>query len=295
MTKLFALTLFALDVVKAFSWPIKANGGHVENAEIDITKKLLLEPHKHANMNKAEIIKQLQEYFESDHLRDQFNLTMAPLLKGELEDLRNAETNWQSFVLSSLMKSPIVNEDNVLIYHWRGGSLERTDEVKNYFCDDAEWVQSERDWCRGKDGRCWEKQETEFDAVLKDKDGRWLAVFEYEDDYGSCCQELCSMLKVTRWLEKQETPPPIFFLFYWLPMKPEKSYRKSEENLDWYVTFVKKHMYKVRGTRFVFVLQSGPDVKPYSITKTKVVSDERDFADVHRILKQNFEPRGKGK
>jgi hypothetical protein len=36
MAKLFALPLFALDVVKAFSWPIKANSGHVENAETDI-------------------------------------------------------------------------------------------------------------------------------------------------------------------------------------------------------------------------------------------------------------------
>jgi len=41
MEKLFALILSVPDVEKAFSWQTKENGGHVENAEIDIAKSHL--------------------------------------------------------------------------------------------------------------------------------------------------------------------------------------------------------------------------------------------------------------
>jgi hypothetical protein len=41
MENLSELIHFVQDVEKAFSWQIKANGGHVENAETDTIKLVL--------------------------------------------------------------------------------------------------------------------------------------------------------------------------------------------------------------------------------------------------------------
>ena len=41
MESLFAQTLSVRDVEEEFSWQIEENGGHVENVETDITKRLL--------------------------------------------------------------------------------------------------------------------------------------------------------------------------------------------------------------------------------------------------------------
>jgi len=41
MENLFAQTLSVHDAEKGFSWQIGKNGGHVENVETDITKRLL--------------------------------------------------------------------------------------------------------------------------------------------------------------------------------------------------------------------------------------------------------------
>jgi hypothetical protein len=236
-------------------------------------------------MKKDEIIKGLEELFDDEATIHQFDLTLAPLLEKERESLRSYETNWQSYVLSSLIKLLTTNEQTHLICHWAVNRLEQSDEAFNYFCNNPDWVEMEKKWCQ-TDGKCWEQESTEFDAVLKDSNGNWLAIFEYEDDYNSCCQELCNMLKLTRWLKTQQSFAPLFCLFYWLPIKPKEKYMESKANLKEYIKFINKYLYEFRGTRFVIVLQSGPDDPPYAITKTKVVSDKNNFNDVNRILKE---------
>jgi hypothetical protein len=240
-------------------------------------------------MNKDEIIQILEEHLVSEETIHQFDLTLAPLLEKEKEDLRRHETNWQSYILSSLVKSPLVNENTYLFYHWRVGQLEPAKEAKDYFCGRSSWVGKDK-WCQSKRGRCWEKKNTEFDAVLKDHEGNWLAIFEFEDAYNSCCHELCNMFKLARWLETQQTSQPLFCLFYWLPITPKQKYTESRTQLKEYIKFVNKHMYNgFRGTRFVFVLQSGPNDPQYAITKTRVMPDKNDFSDVEKILKKEFE------
>jgi hypothetical protein len=65
----------------------------LKDAETDTTKRLLVESYGHANMNKAKIIKNLEEYLKSDHLRDRFNLTTARLLKD----------NYKTFAMQKLI------------------------------------------------------------------------------------------------------------------------------------------------------------------------------------------------
>jgi len=240
-------------------------------------------------MKKDDIIKGLEELFYNETIVHQFDLTLAPLLEKERVSLRRYETNWQSYVLSSLIRLSATNEKTYLIYHWSIDQLEPSEEAFKYFCNNPDWTGKERKWCQ-TDGRCWERNGAEFDAVLKDYNGNWLAIFEYEDDYNGCCQELCNMLKLTRWLKMQQSIAPLFCLFYWLPIKPKKKYMESKANLKEYIKFINKYLYnEFRGTRFVIILQSGPDDPPYAITKTKVISDKNNFDDIDRILKKEFD------
>jgi len=243
-------------------------------------------------MNKDELMKVLKDYLESDEIMNQFNLANAPLLEAERENLHKEETNWQSFVLSSLMKSPIIRREVSLFYHWQVMGLEPVEEVYRKFCSKENWVGKDKNWCMKK-GRCWNKKKAELDAVLKDRDGNWLAIFEYEDDYNNCCQELCRMLKVVRSLKNQQSAhqAPVLCLFYWLPCKPFEKFQESRENLEMYKEFVLDNFYDdFAGTRFVFVLQSGLDEPPYAITKTRVVSDEKNFRNLKNVIKEEFEP-----
>lgn len=101
------------------------------------------------------------------------------------------------------------------------------------------------------------------------------------------------MLKAIRWLKNQQSvrEAPILYLFYWLPRKPYEEFIISKENLEEYIDFINKYFYDdFPGTRFVFVLQSGPNDPPYAIIKTRVVSDEKDFRDLENLIKEEFEP-----
>lgn len=90
-------------------------------------------------MDKDELMKVLKNYLESEEIMNQFNLTLAPLLKAERENLHKEETNWQSFVLSSLMKSPIISREVSLFYHWKVKGLKPVKEVYDYFCSNENW------------------------------------------------------------------------------------------------------------------------------------------------------------
>jgi hypothetical protein len=237
-------------------------------------------------MKKEDFIKALNSYLESDKFRYQLDLNEAPLLPKERENLRNTQHNWQSFVISTLMRSPIITDENLFYYNWRVQGLPDAPEVANSFCKRSDWLETNR-WrkqCLNED-RCWESKGCELDAVMKDKNGRWQAVFEYEDSYDDYCEVLCRTFKVMKWLENEQKIAPVLYLFYWIPSKPQRNRESSKANLlDWYVPFIKKHFYSFYGIRIVIVLQNGPDNPPYAITKTKVVTDDRDFRDLRKML-----------
>lgn len=241
-------------------------------------------------MNKDEFMRSLKNFLESEEIMNQFNLTRAPLLKSEIENLHREETNWQSFVLSSLMKLLIIREEFYLLYHWRVKGLEPVKEVYRYFCSQKAWVDKDKNWCINE-GKCWENEQAEFDAVIKDRNGNWQAIFEFEDDYNTCCQELCHLLQVIKWLRKYQSIrlAPIIYLFYWIPYKPPRKFQESIKNLEIYKRFILDNFYKdFHGTRFVLVLQSGSDEPPYVIIKTRVVSDEKDFRNLTNVIKREF-------
>jgi len=238
------------------------------------------------DMRKSELIEKISAYIESPDYKSQLDLNVAPLLRREAEVLRDTNYNWQSFVLSPLMRSRSITGVGHLVYSWRVRGLPLIDEVPNRFCKNRKWFRSER-WSKKcpKEYKCWESDWAELDAILRDNDGKWQAIFEYEDGYDGYCEVLCRTLKVIRWLKNEQRMAPVLCLFYWIPSKPKKHTESSKTDLlKWYVPFIKKHFYDFRGLRVVLILQSGPDTKPYGIVKTKVVSDEHDFEDLPKVL-----------
>jgi len=207
------------------------------------------------------------------------------LLREERENLRNTEDNWQSFVISALTKSPIITDESHFYYSWRVVNLPGAKEISTGFCTNPKWLTSRNLMQQCKKEGCWDSQKCELDAVLKDKNGRWQAIFEYEDAYDDYCEVLCRVFKVMKWLKSEQKIAPILYLFYWIPSNPKRNAELSKTCLlRWYVPFIKKHFYSFRGLRTVIVLQSGPNNPPYAIIKTKAVTDDHDFSDLQAIL-----------
>lgn len=234
------------------------------------------------NMNKQSLDLRLKQYFEGQFPQEIKNYSF--LLEVEKNYLLKDETNWQSYVLSFLYESGIIGEQSLLVRHWVVTGLVESKATYAHFCEKEDDWTNDSSYCRKT--QCWKNDQTEFDAVLKDRNGNWKAVFEYEDDYNSCCQELCNMTKLFQWLKTNKSEIPLFCLFYWLPTDKTNGESSMESLVKWYIPFVKKEM---KGIEFLLVvLTGGNEPKRYSIEDALVV-DDLDNAEANIKKKFNLD------